>query len=138
MATPRDEFRPDSTLVAIVISQTVQPRLASFESDGAPTLVPAVVIAVRDDLFPFGICSSTRMETDATTSNGELRLRFRQTGNADRILWRIESLFPDVMPSTGFVGFNSRGDARRDGDSWDVRANGWTGKYNVRDWYGWS
>ncbi len=70
--------------------------------------------------------------------NGELRMRMRKTINENRVVWRIESLFPNVMPLTGFVGFDSNGDAIGHEGQWIVRPNAWCGKYNVDDWHGWT
>ncbi|GAA4463100.1 hypothetical protein [Novipirellula rosea] len=136
MPTQRDEHMPDADFLALLASSVIQPRLASFEQDGCPRLIASYVVGVQNLLTDVGAVSSNG---DADTHcNGELRVRVRHTGDPSRIVWRIESLFPHVMPSTGFVGFDAGGDARLGPDGWSIRNANWTGKYGVDYWHGWS
>ncbi len=136
MPTAADEFEPPAELIQSLLSSEVLPRLASFENDGCPKLFARTFIAVRELKTFIGVFgSSGELEQQ---SNGELLIRMRKTIDQNRVVWRIESLFPTVMPSTGFVGFDSSGDAKRHDDQWIVRPNAWSGKYNVDDWHGWT
>lgn len=136
MPTAADEFSPPQELIEVLLHSEVLPKLASLENEGCPKLIAQLVIAVRETTTPVGIYGSTG--PIEAQSNGELRIRIRKTGIETRVVWRIESLFPDVMPSTGFVGFDSGGDAKWLDGQWQIRSNGWNGKYNVRDWRGWT
>ena len=135
MPTAADEFEPPAELIQSLLASEVLPRLASFENDGCPQLFARTFIVVRDLKTLIGVFGSSG-ELDIQ-SNGELRMRMRKTFNENRVVWRIESLFPNVMPSTGFVGFDSNGDAIGHENQWIVRPNAWCGKYNVDDWHGW-
>ena len=136
MATSQDEFRPDDAVIELVLAESVMPRLAWFESDGAPEMFPSITIAVRDDILPFRLISSSSLSSDGA-QNGECRLRFRQTAVPARVLYRIESLFPNLMPDTGFVGFDAKGYVLQRPEGWIEVSKDWTGKYNVNDWHGW-
>ena len=136
MPTQRDEFAPDADFLALLASSVIQPRLASFESDGCPPLVALYVSAVLDQLNAVGTVAAH--DNPDSNTNGEIRVRVRQTGNPARVVWCIESLFPNIMPSTGFVGFDQRGDAQIVDNVWSIRTDSWVGKYNVADWHGWS
>ena len=136
MATSQDEFRPDDAVIELVLAESVMPRLASFESDGAPEMFPSITIAVRDDVLPFRLISSSSLSSDGA-QNGECRLRFRQTSVPARVLYRIESLFPNLMPDTGFVGFDAKGYVLQRPEGWIDVPKDWTGKYNVDGWHGW-
>ena len=136
MPTAADEFEPPTELLELLLASEVLPRLASFENEGCPKLLARTYIAVRESkmlIGVFGSCGKLDLP-----SNGELRMRTRRTFDENRIVWRIESLFPNIMPSTGFVGFNSRGDAKRNDAQWTVRHDGWVGKYNADAWHGWT
>jgi hypothetical protein len=135
MPTAEDEFEPPDDLIHLLLASEVFPRLASFESDGCPKLFAKTFIAVREFRTLIGVFgSSGKLDIQ---SNGELRMRTRKTLDENRIVWRVESLFPNVMPSTGFVGFDSSGDAKLREGKWIVRPNAWRGKYNVDHWHGW-
>lgn len=136
MPTAADEFQPPTELLELLLASEVLPRLASFENEGCPKLLAQTYIVVRESMMLIGVFGSCG-KLDLPF-NGELRLRTRRTFDENRIVWRIESLFPNIMPSTGFVGFNSRGDAKRHGGRWTVRHNGWVGKYNANAWHGWT
>ena len=136
MPTAADEFEPSAELIQSLLASEVLPRLASFENDDCPKLFARTFIAVRELKTFIGVFGSSG-ELDMQ-SNGELRMRMRKTIDENRVVWRIESLFPNVMPSTGFVGFDSSGDAKRHEDQWIVRPNAWSGKYNVDHWHDWA
>ncbi|MGN6544950.1 MAG: hypothetical protein ACTHK7_07860 [Aureliella sp.] len=136
MPTTADEFHPPDDLVQSLLVYEVLPRLASFEADGCPPMFAKICIAVHAHMTHFGTYGSSG-EISAQ-SNGELRIRMRKTGNENRVVWRIESLFPGIMTSTGFVGFDSQGDAKQHDGRWTVRSSGWIGKYNVDYWHGWT
>ncbi len=136
MSTAADEFEPPTELIELLLASEVLPRLASFENEGCPKLLAQTYIAVRESVMLIGIFGS-RGKLDLQ-SNGELRIRTRKTSDENRIVWQIESLFPNIMPSTGFVGFDSRGNAKRQDGQWTVRTDGWVGKYNANAWHGWT
>jgi len=136
MPTAADEFEPSIELIQSLLAAEVQPRLASFENEGCPKLFARTLTVVQDCMTLIGVFGSCG-KIDLL-SNGELRIRIRKTFNENRVVWRIESLFPNIMSSTGFVGFDSRGDAIRHENQWTVRPDGWTGKYNVDSWHGWT
>ncbi|MCO8125588.1 hypothetical protein NHH03_27865, partial [Stieleria sp. TO1_6] len=136
MATASDEIQPSSELIAAILDDAVTPRFEDFERDGCPPLFANVVVAVRESLTSKGtFCTASLPNYDV---NGELRIRVRKTGSPMRVIWRVESLFPAIMPETGFVGFDARGDARLAGKHWAIQTKGWQGKYNVCEWAGWN
>ena len=136
MPTVADEFDPPQEFIESLLASEVLSNLASFELDGCPKLIAQLFIAIQDRTINIGTFDSAG-STDARP-NGELRIRTRKTGNDTRVVWRIESLFPDIMTSTGFVGFDSGGDGKRLDGQWQIRSNGWNGKYNVQSWRGWT
>ena len=136
MPTAADEFDPPKEFIESLLASEVLPKLASFELGGCPKLIAQLVIAIHDRTINIGTFDSAG-STDAQP-NGELRIRTRKTGNDTRVVWRIESLFSDIMTSTGFVGFDSGGDGKRLDGQWQIRSNGWIGKYNVQSWRGWT
>ena len=136
MPTQSDEFAPGADFLALLASSVIQPRLASFESDGCPPLVALYVSAVLDQLNAVGTVAAH--DNPDSDTNGEIRVRVRHTGDPARVVWRIESLFPNIMPATGFVGFDQRGNARLADNVWSIRPDSRVGKYNVANWHGWS
>jgi hypothetical protein len=136
MPTTADEIEPTLALIQAIVRTEVVPRLASFTKEGCRNLHPTVFIAVRQRLLLIENCGLP--ETTNEDPNGEMRIRVRKTFDMNRVVWRIESIFPDIMPSTGFTGFDSSGDAVWNQTDWFIRPKDWIGKYNLTKWRGWT
>lgn len=137
MATRNDEFAPDRHVIDRVVIDVIQPRMRAFEADGISPMFADLEIWVRETLVDAIRITSSTIDTCSIQANGQIRLRFRRTANPNRDRWRIESLFPNISPTTGFTGFDAAGIVKSGGNELEVRMHNWIGKYNIVKWHGW-
>lgn len=77
-------------------------------------------------------------DTTGASLEGEIRMRFRQTGVPSRFLFFIEGLFPKSSGVANFSGFSARGSAKISSDGkCSARYDTWVTKLRDDSWSLW-
>ncbi len=137
MATKADEFEPDWRVIERIILVALQPKMLVCEQQRGFSMAARLTVWVRDAPGGAWIVSSSAINPPEVDLHGEIRLRCRRTYRPERILFRLESVYPNLDPETGFTGFSVSGDVLVGPDEITVRPKSWTGQYNVLTWSGW-
>lgn len=137
MATKADEFEPEWRIVERIIRIALQPNMLVCEQQRGFSMVARLTVWVRDASGSAWVVSSSAINPPDAKPRGEIRLRCRRTYRPERILFRLESIYPDLDPETGFTGFSLSGNVLVGPDEVTVRPEFWIGQYNKLTWSGW-
>jgi len=137
MATKADEFEPEWRVVERVIQVALQPNMVACEEQRGFSMTGRLAVWAREHGGQSCVVSSAAINPLGAEAVGDIRLRFRKTYRPERVLFRIESIYPNLDPETGFTGFSVRGDLLITPEEVIVRPEFWTGHYNKLTWSGW-
>jgi hypothetical protein len=137
MATQADEFEPEWRVVEGLILLALQPRMRACERRHRVSMVARLTVWVRGVPGSSWIVTSSAINPRGLEAHGEVRLRCRRTYRPDRVLFRLESIYPNLDAETGFTGFSMSGDLLIGSNEVTVRPGFCIGEYNKRKWIGW-
>jgi hypothetical protein len=137
---PRELCRPPIDVVMAVIGRVITPILRDIEKDlGSP--LPIVVTLWTPNMEGPKVMVTGKGTLEAGIAEkprGEMRLSFRETALEGRLLFFGETVVEeDVSPTTGFSGFDIRGEVQIKGSEIAVEGDSRTIKYKVWRFRGW-
>jgi hypothetical protein len=125
--------KPLDPVIEATIEQGIAPLLKRIEKDLGRSLSTSVIVfqdGLRGPTIEVG--GSEEVSGTPAVSDGELRLRIRETYGGKRYVYSAEAVYNRTVSTTGFSGFVAKGEVLVADDARiDVLAKNWTVRYNV-------
>lgn len=125
--------------VVPAVLEAILPVLTALERETGLDLRIAVAVWAGEPIgSPVIVSGRNSADQGSSVSLGEMRLSFRETAVAGRLLFFGECVFPrDAFPGTNFSGFDIRGSVLVGEQTILVRSESWTVKHRVWRFRGW-